>query len=62
MSEGNPAEIGTASWLRTPPAQDTAESGGFKYLRLWLAELEGIDLDEFEPFDALRPPIDPPAA
>jgi hypothetical protein len=55
-------EIGTTWWLRSQPAHDTAETGGFRYLRLWLAELERIDLDGFEPFDALRPPIDPPAA
>jgi hypothetical protein len=44
-------------WLKAESAGSVAERGGFAYLRRWLAELEQIELDGFEPFDPERPHI-----
>lgn len=38
------------------PVPDAPASGSFTYyLRQWLAELETLELDEYEPFDPIRP-------
>jgi hypothetical protein len=45
-------------WLKAESAGAIAERGGFAHLRRWLAELERIELDAFEPFDPAKPHSD----